>query len=310
MINEGIYRCFGKKRYNNTITDIINNITNSIIHELTDNTSGMISTAFVVEHHYSVANNYTSSRLVLDGSPIYNINITKDRITIKGIHSGSLYNNTFVYAFSDYYKIQNRLFYKKITFNKGNSVSNFVNDIRNNIMRECVDNIPNIDIECNTEENKVEIVHRRRIDTNKVDYDFLKYKLASGEIFDNSNESFNTIYYYVRKNTIITNRITYSEFNAILVELQNDTTSSIEYLYSEYNNIKNTIGGAVLYITKGNIVKTILCHKSLMPSIHSGFITYRSAYEEKLVNLKTDNFDSIIIKDLDFSNINGQVLLG
>ena len=33
-------------------------------------------------------------------------------------------------------------------------------------------------------------------------------------------------------------------------------------------------------------------------------------YEEKLVNLKTDTFDSIIIKDLDFSNINGQVLLG
>lgn len=306
MINEGIYRCFGKKRYNNTITDIINNITNSIIHELTDNTSGMISTAFDVEKD----NTDRPERIVLDGIPIYTINITNNCMTIKGIHSGSWYNNTFVYAFSDYYKIQNRLFYKKITFNKGNSVSNFVNDIRNNIMRACVDNIPNIDIECNTEENKVEIVHRRRIDTNKVDYDFLKYKLASGEIFDNSNESFNTIYYYVRKNTSITNRLTYSEFNAILVELQNDTTYSIEYLYSEYNNIKNTIGGAVLYITKGNIVKTILCHKSLMPSIHSGFITYRSAYEEKLVNLKTDNFDSIIIKDLDFSNINGQVLLG
>ena len=304
--NEGIYRCFGKKRYNNTMNYVINNITSNIIHELNANTSGMISTAFDVEKD----NTDRPERIVLDGIPIYTINITNNCMTIKGIHSGSWYNNTFIYAFSNYYKIQNRLFYKKITFNKGNSVSNFVNDIRNNIMRACVDNIPNIDIECNTEENKVEIVHRRRIDTNKVDYDFLKYKLASGEIFDNSNESFNTIYYYVRKNTIITNRITYSEFNAILVELQNDTTSSIEYLYSEYNNIKNTIGGAVLYITKGNIVKTILCHKSLMPSIHSGFITYRSAYEEKLVNLKTDNFDSIIIKDLDFSNINGQVLLG
>ena len=306
MINEGIYRCFGKKRYNNTMNYVINNITSNIIHELNANTSGMISTAFDVEKD----NTDRPERIVLDGIPIYTINITNNCMTIKGIHSGSWYNNTFVYAFSDYYKIQNRLFYKKITFNKGNSVSNFVNDIRNNIMRACVDNIPNIDIECNTEENKVEIVHRRRIDTNKVDYDFLKYKLASGEIFDNSNESYNTIYYYVRKNTSITNRITYSEFNAILVELQNDTTYSIEYLYSEYNNIKNTIGGAVLYITKGNIVKTILCHKSLMPSIHSGFITYRSAYEEKLVNLKTDNFDSIIIKDLDFSNINGQVLLG
>ena len=304
--NEGIYRCFGKKRYNNTMNYVINNITSNIIHELNANTSGMISTAFDVEKD----NTDRPERIVLDGIPIYTINITNNCMTIKGIHSGSWYNNTFIYAFSNYYKIQNRLFYKKITFNKGNSVSNFVNDIRNNIMSACVDTIPNIDIECNTEENKVEIVHRRRIDTNKVDYDFLKYKLASGEIFDNSNESFNTIYYYVRKNTIITNRITYSEFNAILVELQNDTTSSIEYLYSEYNNIKNTIGGAVLYITKGNIVKTILCHKSLMPSIHSGFITYRSAYEEKLVNLKTDNFDSIIIKDLDFSNINGQVLLG
>ena len=78
--NEGIYRCFGKKRYNNTITDIINNITNSIIHELTDNTSGMISTAFVVEHHYDVGNNYTSSRLVLKGIPIYNINIRKKTV--------------------------------------------------------------------------------------------------------------------------------------------------------------------------------------------------------------------------------------
>lgn len=304
--NEGIYRCFGKKRYNNTMNYVINNITSNIIHELNANTSGMISTAFDVEKD----NTDRPERIVLDGIPIYTINITNNCMTIKGIHSGSWYNNTFVYAFSDYYKIQNRLFYKKITFNKGNSVSNFVNDIRNNIMRACVDNIPNIDIECNAEENKVEIVHRRRIDTNKVDYDFLKYKLASGEIFDNSNESYNTIYYYVRKNTSITNRITYSEFNSILVELQNDTTHSIEYLYSEYNNIKNTIGGAVLYITKGNIVKTILCHKSLMPGIHSGFITYRSAYEEKLVNLKTDTFDSIIIKDIDFSNINSQVLLG
>jgi len=305
-------KIYGKRNYERFKKCQMKGVAEVLINNLKENTSGLLSNPLCYAEKFEEVkeNGETKEEYYLiglePGKPLLKLYFYEANLYILDIKNR---NNICSILFEKCYDTTTHFLYHEIAYKGDKIINESANKIREILISVYIQSATNYSVEMNKLFAEVSIASYIDADIKKIDDGFLKEKLKSNQIIRSEGPDC-FCRYHLYKSIKINTAVTLEQLNNIFIDLENELSKNLENLYAEYNNIKETIGGAVVYLDKNGWKTTeLLCHKSCVPIINSGFLIYKSPYTGNLVNLRITDFDSIIVEGLDFQNNSNPMLI-
>lgn len=277
-----------KSSYTKFIESKFDSFMSAFLTELQTSTSGDFDDVFNVKSN-QIEGDCKTYTITINGDYLYTIARKRDRVYITYDTEFTRYSNTvFGYCLDNSFEVKNVLGIRVVEFdsefNIGEIVSKFVSDIRSSIMQGIMHKVTENDKRYDTNKfsTRFEVYYDATIKKDKIDSRYLSYKGIDANTL-RVTQSFKP------------KEFSYAEFIDIVSELKRKAMQSVDTIYDSYEQIKESIGGVRIILDS----KTILCHKSFMPVIGGGFITFKCPYRNSMISMKSTNYNEVIVDGLD-----------